>query len=317
MVDRVEAPARTAARPPFHTQFLHPRYWPTWLGLGLLRLLSLMPSRCRRALGARCGDIAYNVNAKRRRIARVNLALCFPEASDEQRKRWLRRHFQLLGIGLLDYALLWFASDARLAAAVEVRGEEYLMRCRAQGRNVILMTGHSTALEFGPVALSNRYPMVGPYKAAKNPLIDWFMARGRLRYGGFVFERGVGPLGYARALKQGQVLFTLSDEDLGPGHSVFAPFFGTPKATLQSVARLAKLTDAAVLPCMSFYCEVEGKYRVILRPPLRNFPSGDREQDAADMNRELEQLIERHPEQYMWTFKLFRTRPEGAAPIYR
>lgn len=302
----------------FDSAFLAPRYWGAWTAAGLLWLFSLFPQRLRAAIGSAMGDVAYKTNRKRRRVVRTNLGLCFPDLSVPERELWVRRHFQTMGITLLDYGLLWFGSRRRIHAVSELIGEEHLRAAREAGRNVIIMTGHSAALDFGPMKLGEAgYPMIGPYNAGKNALADWLMARGRCRFGKQLFERDTGMLTLARMLKHGDVLFYLPDEDLGPEVSVFAPFFGMPKATLYALGKLAKIGNALVIPCMTFYDRALGRYQTHLLPPLEGFPSGDAQTDARLQNDALERLIRLHPEQYLWTLKLFRTRPDGESSPYK
>lgn len=117
-----------------------------------------------------------------------------------------------------------------------------------------------------------------------------------------------------RGLAQGLVFYYLPDEDLGPRHSVFAPFFGIPAATLPTLGRLASAAEAAVIPCYTRL--VPGGYEVRLDPPLADFPTGDPVADATRMNAEIERALRTMPEQYLWTFKLFKTRPPGETHPY-
>src|SRR5579859_7205978 len=99
---------------PVPSRLYAPRWWPAWLGLGLLRLLALLPAPLLRLLGAGLGELFHALVPSRRRIVRINLRLCFPELDENARRRLARRHFRALGAGLLEAPLAWFASDARL-----------------------------------------------------------------------------------------------------------------------------------------------------------------------------------------------------------
>jgi len=302
----------------FDRAWLAPSYWSTWLALGLLFLLSLLPARSRAYIGARGGDVAYKVNRKRRHIVRINLGLCFPTLSLAERERLVREHFQVMGIAMLDYGLLWFGSRRRIHAISDLIGEEHVRRSMDEGRNVIIMAGHSPGLEFGPMKLGEAgYPMIGPYNAGDNPIVDWLMARGRCRFGKQLFERDTGMLTLTRMLRQGDVLFYLPDEDLGPEVTVFAPFFGVQKATLYALGKLAKIGNAAVIPCMTFYDRELGRYQTHLLAPLDPFPTGEEVGDATLQNEAFERLIRMYPAQYFWTLKIFRTRPAGERSPYK
>ena len=306
-------------RPYFSSTLLAPRYWPTWLGLGLYGSLSVLPWRMRAGLGRRIGDLIYRTNARRRSIVMVNLQLCFPELDAARREQMARDYFRRLGQSSLDYGILWWGSAARLDQMVTIDGVEHLQRCQAQGRPVILLTGHTIALDFGATAITRRFATVGLIKPVRNPVIEWLMSRGRTRYRGRLYLRKEGLRPVLRALRQGQAFYYLPDEDLTHVKGsdwIFAPFFGVPTATITALGKLARLSGAAVVPCMSWYLPEQGRYRVSLSAPLEDFPSGDIAADTGRMNTELERMIRRQPEQYMWSLRLFKTRPDGEPSPY-
>ncbi len=293
-----------------------PRWWPSWLLLLFLRLSALLPLRVSRLLGATLGLLIYALNAKRRHIARVNLKLCFPDKSDAERADLLRRHFMVKGQSYLDTGFLVWASLRRIRRATHIRGLEHLRAARQRGRNVILLAPHFLGMNFAASALAREHAEFSMMKLQRNAVVNWLLNKGRMRFGLKLLARTQGLRPVVRTLKEGLAFYYLPDEDFGPRHSVFAPFFGVPTATLTTLGRLAELTDAAVIPCFVRLLPRGRGYEIMLKPPLANYPRGDKQDDAARMNRALEDGIRTHPEQYMWTFKLFKTRPHGAPAPY-
>lgn len=304
------------ARPFSIRRWLHARHWRAWAPLLVLWLLALLPLRCSRALGLALGELMYRTNAKRRRIARINLELCFPNRSAAERERLLRRHFRLSGQSYLDVAFLAFASERRFRRKVVLTGVENLRASLARGRRVILLAPHCLGMNVGGVAVSQREPVFSMIKLQRNALVDWLLQRARGRYQAplVVREQGLRPV--LRYLKQGMIFYYLPDEDFGPKRSVFAPFFGIPTATLPVLGRLAERAQADVIPCFTRLLPKGRGYEVVLHPALCDFPTGDAIADATRMNQALEQGIRTMPEQYMWTFRLFHTRPGGARSPY-
>lgn len=290
------------------------RRWRTAAWVVLLRLLAALPLAASRAMGRVLGFLLYVTNTKRRRIARVNLALCFPNLAPEARRRLLRRHFRFAGQAYVDVGFLAWAGESRFRRAVRLHGIEHLADARAAGRRVILLAPHCVGMNVGGIAVARHYAVFSMVKPQRDPLVNWLLNKARSRYGSPLIAREQGLRRVVRALEQDQLFYYLPDEDLGPRHSVFAPFFGVPTATLDMLGRLARLTNAAVVPC--FTRLAAGGYDVYLQPPLPRFPSGDAVTDAAHMNRVIESEIRAAPEQYMWTFKLFKTRPHGAPSPY-
>ncbi len=288
-----------------------PRYWPAWLWIFLLRILAALPLSWSRLLGAGLGLLMMAANKKRRRIAQINIEMCFPKLSLRERAHLRRRHFIVSGESYLDLGYLAWASERRILRKTHIRGLEHYHNLR--GRNIILLAPHCVGMNFGGSVIARERAQFSMVKLQRNPLVNWLLNRGRMRFGCFLLSRQQGLRPVIRGLKQGLAFYYLPDEDFGAHQSVFAPFFGVPTATLATLGRLARLTNALVVPCFTHLLPGGRGYEVILKPPLENFPTGDRVRDAARMNEVIEEGLRGMPEQYLWTFKIFKTRP-GRAP---
>ena len=293
-------------------KLLAPRFWLTWLGVAAFWGITQLPRPLRQSLGKFAGTIAWRRNKKRRDIVDVNLAMCFPDWSKAERNLMNKRHFQVMGRSLLDLGLIWFASDERLLRFIDIEGWEHIEAAKAAGRNLIVHVAHSGGLEFGAMAIGSLNPGIGLYKAARNEVVDWWVARGRRRFGNSVFERDDGVMAFVRVIKNGELLYALTDEDYGKDASIFAPFFGQDKASLPMVGRLAEISNAAVFPVMTYYNEKRHRYLTKVFPALTDFPIGDQFEDTVRLNQSLEHMIRLAPEEYMWTLRIFLTRPDGA-----
>lgn len=304
--------------PRFQWQFLSPRYWMVWLAVLMLWLLSLMPWQIRQWLAYRMGDRLAARTGNRQRIARINLSMAFKDKSEAEREQMLRELYRTLVQSMLDYGILWWGSEKRLRRLIQVVGGEYLASAVDSGQPVILLTAHSIVLDYGAAAFTLDYPGVGLIKPAKNAVVDWLMSRGRLRFNSTLYERESGLRPVIKAIKQGSLFYYLPDEDLSHvagSDWVFAPFFGVPAVTITSLSKIARMTGAQVLPVMASYTG-KGCYEFRILPALENFPSGDTQKDAERQSEVLEQMIRMHPEQYMWTLTVYRTRPDGAPSPY-
>jgi lauroyl/myristoyl acyltransferase len=286
------------------------RYWPSWLWLLFLRLMAALPLAWSRAIGALLGWLMMVTNAKRRKIARINLAMCFPKLSLREREHLLRRHFIVSGQSYFDLAFLAFASERRLLRKIHVRGLDHYRDLR--GRNIILLVPHCVGMNFGGIVARER-AMFSMVKPQRDPVVNWLLNRGRMRFGCLLLSRHQGLRPVIRGLKQGRAFYYLPDEDFGERQSVFVPFFGVPTATLTTLGRIAHLTNAIVVPCFTRLLPGGRGYEVTLKPPMEDFPNGDETRDAARMNAVIEESLRHMPEQYLWTFKIFKTRP-GRAP---
>lgn len=301
---------------PFTLSLLHPKYWLTWLGLGLAAITSLFPTSVRHALGGKIGEYIYNNNKKRKHIVDTNLKIAFPDLSDAERNEMELKHLQSYGCALIDYSMIFFASKNRLASLSEIRGKEHIDAVMAEGKTVMLLLAHSVMLEFASPQIGKYYDIFGSYKTSKNPVVDWIVARCRCREASLVVSREEGLRKLVKSMSSERVMFFLPDEDLGGENAVFAPFYGKEKSTLTTTARLARMGKAVALPMFVYFDETLQKYIIQIGPQLENYPSKDAIADATVMNIALEKLISQKPEQYMWFMKWFHTRPEGEEKVY-
>jgi Kdo2-lipid IVA lauroyltransferase/acyltransferase len=295
--------------------YLHPRYWPTWLFLGLLRLASVFPYRIQLKLGSMLGKILMRLSRKKQHIVDINLARCLPEKSPQERERIKLQCFENLGISLLEMAMGWWWKDEQLKPLGEVIGLEHIESCLNNNQGVILLTGHFTSLEIAGRLLSYYTPFQVMYRTQRNRLFDSFLYTKRNELYEATISRK-NTLQLIKGIKKGIPTWYAPDQDFKKERNVFAPFFGIPTATITASARLAKSSGAAVLP---YYPErkADGSgYILRIDPPLENFPSGDDLADATAINASIEKFVHLHPEQYMWVHPRFKTRPPGEPAFY-
>lgn len=307
----------TAASAKFnYKNYLHPRHWPTWLGIGLMRISVMLPYAALLFIGRRLGDFMRMFEPRRRQITTINLELCFPELDAASRDRLLRQTFHAVGISLMESALSWWASDARLKKLYRMEGEEHLHHALQQGKGVLLLGGHYTTLEISGRLLAFHSTAIQPiYKPAHNILYNDLMVASRTRlFDGLLLNTDFRAI--LRALKHNKVVWYAPDQDFGREQTVFAPFMGIPAATLTMTSRLAKSSGAAVLPLYSQRLPGTQGFLIRVLPPLQDFPGGDDAADAARVNAVIEQQVREAPEQYLWLHRRFKTRPPGASKLY-
>lgn len=301
--------AAPIARPP-----LAPRTWPSWIGIGVLVALAHLPWSLQRVLGRGLGVALRGLLRTRRDVAARNLALCFPELDAQGRKALLRAHFAALGIGVFEFARAWWGSVAPLRRGLVVEGLEHLEAARAQGRGVILISGHFTTLEVCGRLMCDHAPLAGMYRPHAHPAMEWAVKRGRLRYAAAMFGRDQLRAAI-RHLKQGGLLWFAPDQDTRRGDSVFVPFFGLPAHSLTSTHQLARLSGAAVL-AFAHERRADGGYTLRLSPAFADFPSRDATADTARVMAAIEAMVRAVPAQYLWIHRRFKRQPDGAPDPY-
>lgn len=303
-------------RPVFRIAFLHPRFWPLWLGLGLLWLLTLLPYRALMALGRLLGALLYHLAGSRRRIVERNLQLCLPELDENARRRLLRENFASMGASFFEMPIAWWWPPSRLARLGRVEGVEHLQQAVEEGQGVILMALHFTTLEIGGALMSLQHRSWGMYRQHKNPVFDFIQRRGREQRLDGVVERD-DVRGMLKVLRAGGTIWYAPDQDYGPRQSIFVPLFGIPAATVTATSKFARLGKARVIPMTQVRHSDGSGYLVRIHPPLADFPGASEEEDCKRINSLIEAAIRECPEQYLWAHRRFKTRPPGEPKLYQ
>jgi len=294
--------------------FWGPRYWITWLALGVLRLLAPLSTPNQVRVGRVLGRLAYRLIPRRRHIAAVNIRLCFPELDAAAQRRLVVRCMEENAIGLLETARAWFVDPATIDGQLEVVGLDHLQRSQALGRGVIVIGAHYSCLDLGSVMASRLVRFTCMYRPHKNALMERVMCRARRRLCHLVDRRDMRAV--VRVLKGGGVLWYAPDQDYGARVSVFAPFFGVPAATIATPSKLARVNNSPVLLVTYQRKADQSGYQLRFGEPLAGFPSGSEVADAARINAAIEAEIRRYPAQYMWVHRRFKTRPPGESGFY-
>jgi KDO2-lipid IV(A) lauroyltransferase len=297
------------------SNYYSPKYWPTWLILGLLRLIALLPYRAALCAGRLLGRQIYLFSRQRRRIVDINLAHCFPDKSLQERNRIKIDCFHNIGISLVEMAICWWWKDAQLEPLVEIQGREHLDAALESGRGVILLSGHYTSLEIGARSLILIGPVQVMYRTQRNAMFDSFLYTQRSRFFVNVISRKQTRQ-LIKGIKNQIPTWYAPDQDFNRERNVFSPFMGIATATITATSRLAQSSGAALLP---FYPERKKDgtgYILHFDAPLQNFPSGDDFEDACAVNQSIEKYVRLHPENYIWVHRRFKTRPPGEPPFY-
>ncbi len=302
--------------PPFKKSFLQPKYWLTWFGIGLLYILVLLPYPVIYWLGTRLGRFSKVFLKKRVQIAERNLELCFPQMPKSQREALVNKNFESVGMGLFETGMAWFWPEWRVKRWFKVSGLENVSMIQEKGQGILLIGIHFLTLELGARIFGIYTPGVGVYRPNDNPVMDWLQTWGRLRSNKFMIDRK-DVKGMIRSLKAGEIVWYAPDHDYGPRKSVFVPLFAVDKAaTTTGTYILARTSKPALIPFTPKRLP-EGKgYKLIISPPVADFPVDNEENAAKAMNKVVEQEILRAPDQYMWLHRRFKTRPEGDASLY-
>ena len=229
-------------------QYIAPRYWPTWLGLGLLRVVCWLPHGGLLAVGRLLGRITFHFSGTRGAIVRRNLRLCFPDMPDDEREALAREHFEALGISLMETGLGRWASDEHLAGLTTIEGVEHVLDAVNAGKGVILLSAHFTTLELsGRVLRLHIPPFDAVYRKNRSKFITEVLRTGRERSAARTIEKN-DIKAMVRSLRQARVVWYAPDQSYRRKGAEVIPFFGVPSMHTTATSTLARLGKAVTIP---------------------------------------------------------------------
>ncbi|MDP3229801.1 MAG: lipid A biosynthesis acyltransferase [Acidovorax sp.] len=284
------------------------------LGVWFMRVLARLPLPVLRGMGWLIGRILFVLAGPRRRVALRNLALCYPDATQQQRRAWAQETFVVFCQSWLDRSWLWFAPRDVVLERVKLTGA---LNELDGDTPTIIFAPHFYGMDAGGSALTlhTQRAFTSIFSTHPDPAVDAWFRQGRQRFGDVrMLNRNDGVKPIISNLRKGGLLYLLPDMDFGRNDSLFVPFYGVQAATVPSLSRFARLGRAKVIAMVTRLTPTG--YVAEITPVWSGYPTEDAEADTALMNLNLQRYIDVSPGQYYWVHKRFKTRPEGEPSIY-
>ncbi len=286
----------------------------------LVGCFSLLPLRTAINFGSAIGRVGFCL-PKLRRTGERNLELAFPELSIDDRRELLKGCFKSFGRLLGVFSHFEKEKPEEWRAIIDCEGLERLEALRAQGRGIILFTGHVGAWELTSFALSlfDR-PLSFLVRRIDNPKIEKFVDRFRTSRGNRTIDKMFAAREMLQLMKSGGTLGILVDLNTLDREAVFVDFFGIKAATTFTVAKLALRTGAAVVPVFAPWDNSRKKFVVRIDEPV-SFERSDNENEnilrlTQAFTRVVESYVRQYPEQWLWIHRRWKTRPPDEPAIY-
>lgn len=297
------------------TSYWSPKYWPIWIGMGVLRLVCLLPHRMALVIGRTIGRLAHRVGGSRRAVVRRNIELCFPDLTPDERDALAYEHFKALGMTLIEMGLGRWASDRHLGSITTIKGLHHLHDAIKKGQGVILLAAHFTTIEIsGRVLAANSPPFDGVYRKSRSAFITELQRSGRERtVANTIEKRDIKKI--IRSLRAGRPVWYAPDQSYSRKGAELIEFFGVPAMHTTATSALARLGKAVAIPFFPRRLK-DGRYEMTLLPPFDDFPSDDPVTDTRRYNKVLEEHIRLCPEQYFWIHRKFKDLPDNYPNYY-
>ena len=253
-----------------------------------------------------------------RQTSEINIALCWPELSTREQRTLLRKSLSETGKTIIETSALWLRSGENALRLIKhVDGDKLVEQAIAKGSGAILATPHLGAWEAAGLYGSAQFKITCLYRPLKMQGLENLVINARNRLGGnYVPTTTKGIRAIYKALDLGGVVAMLPDQEPQAGTGVFAPFFGVSAYSMVFLARLAARTDT---PIIFAWCERlswgRGYHLHFRAMPAREHPD-DIYTAVAAINQAVEDCVRECPEQYQWSYRRFKTRPDGETSFY-
>ena len=275
------------------------------------RVMSAFPPVVSLALGSAAGSLAFYFS-RRRRIAYADLkAALGPGVTEKQRRAILQAHYRHIGqmaVEILRIPVLTRETLNRQVQVTEASWQRYESLLQ-EGRGVLLLTGHFGNWELTQIVSGMRgKPLHVLARTQKHNALNELLNEFREKHGAVAVQRGMGIRGLLRALRDGNPVGVLGDQDAGKQEGVILPLFGRKTTMPTGVFQLSQRTGAPVFPVL-IARERGGKHRIFTEDPIR--VSGDGGQDAVTAAARhyiglLEKYIRLYPSQWLWETKRWK-----------
>ena len=293
--------------PQFKLAFLGPKFWPVWLGVFILYLITWLPLPVIRRIGAGAGRLIALIVPKRAKVAKKNLALWNPALSEKEVEALFKENVRRTGMALFETAMGWWWPSWRVKRAIEIEGTEHVEAAFAKGKGVFGMALHNMNLEFACRGIGFFHPSIAFYRKHNNPLVDYLQYHGRNRSNKYMIDKRNAKALLA-ALDERELCLYLPDQDYGPKQSIFVPFGGVEEtATTTATLMFIRRSNSEPMIITSQY--TERGYKIKIYPPLHGLGEMEDRDALAMLNVHIDAAVKEQPESYLWMHKRFKTRP--------
>lgn len=286
-----------------------------YLVIRLLGLLyALVPANKAYAIGASITSLAYPLFRTRRRVAIDNILQAHITDDPAKADSIARKSFGHLA-GHLCEALKTGSviGPDTWREHITFDGPEtaWKLLMESPGVPIMILTGHLGSWESAVSIISYTRPMIAVARKMNNPFVERFLKKHHFRGEITIVSKKMGfaPSVLREWKEKGAAMTLLMDQHAGSKHGVRVDFMGRSASTHTSPARLHLKTGAPIL-AGAFVRDGLFQYRMVTAEPIRFAPTGNKEKDIADLtteiNRRIEAVIRRYPEQYLWAHKRWR-----------
>ncbi len=287
-----------------------------FIAVSLLQIIYWLPNSFTHAAGRLVGKLAYKLSAQKRHIILTNLTIAFPEMPSVEKLKLAKQSAVQSGLLISEFPDAWLGSRQTIEQQIiDIKNAELVTHIREKKQPLVVIAPHIGNWEFLVQWVQLNYPLIGLYSPSKIPQIDRLIYDARKKFGCKPYStdaKGITQL--LRGLKQGGFMMMLPDQVPRENAGIYSPFFGKPAYTMTLLHKLVVKSKAKVLFADCIRRQDRTGFDI-------EFETADFDVGEADvavfnlaMNQQIEEIIRRHPAQYVWDYKRFRRQQDGSDP---
>lgn len=284
-----------------------------------IRFFALLPLRLLQSTGAFFGDMAWKLNADMAKYTQLNLKACYPEMNDQEREQLGRNSLQETFKMMFEVGKAWLQPvEVTVESIKRVNDQADIESLITKGDGVVIIAPHLGNWEILNLYMSQRFKLHVLFQPPDIDGLEAFISQGRVKAGTNVYptnRRGV--MAIFDALRKGEVVGILPDQEPPSEGGIMSPFFGNDALTMTLVSKLIQKTKAKAVCAYARRLEKGKGYEVVIKPANEEIYSQDINVSVAALNKTVEASVREVPEQYQWEYKRFRQGPDGKTRFYR
>jgi len=286
-----------------------------FVAVSILYITFWMPSLVSRSLGRFFGWLTFHVSAKKRNIMLTNLGFAFPEISQDEKVQLAKKSAIQSGLLFSEFPDAWLGNKQKIERQImEIKCAELVDQIQSEKKPLVIIAPHIGNWEFLVQWIQLNYPLIGLYSPSKIPQIDRLIYNARKKFGCEPYStdsRGIMQL--LKGLKQGGTMMMLPDQVPRKDAGIYTPFFGKAAYTMTLLHKLVKKSKAKVLFAACTRREDNKGFDINFEKPNFDASESDVEVFNLGMNQQIEKMIYRYPEQYVWDYKRYKRQPDDVS----
>jgi KDO2-lipid IV(A) lauroyltransferase len=280
----------------------------------ILQLSSILSLKNNRALARFLGRIVWKISKKIKHVTLTNISKCYPQLSKIEKQDLAKASINAALMNMMELGILWNEKTNINTHIDKIHGAELFSQALAQDKGLLLAAPHIGNWEVVNLVLAEYDKYAFLYKPPKDIKIEKLLVKYRGKSKALQIEANLkGVRKILKHMKNNGFIAILPDQRPKGGQGVFAPFYGIPTYTMSLFSKLAIKTKVPVF--FSYALRTENGFEVFYERCDDDIYS-DLDTSVAYMNAKIQQIADKAPEQYQWTYKRFSIQPEGEPPFY-